>query len=69
MIKKTQIQLTLRSLLCIAISDDYVNDIINDIIDDVYEDVATCADQENWNEDDVRLAVGRVLCDRLGIER
>lgn len=69
MIYKPQIQLTLRSLLGAAISDDYVNDIINDIIDDVYEDVATCADQEKWNEDDVRLAVGRVLCDRLGIER
>jgi len=35
------------------------------IIDDVVKDVEECADGENWNDSDVRLAIGRVLIQRL----
>jgi len=31
------------------------------IIDDVVKDVEECADGENWNDSDVRLAIGRSL--------
>lgn len=48
-------------------TDDYASRICDAIIDDVIEDVVECADEE-WSEGDVRLAIGRVLCSRLGIE-
>lgn len=34
------------------------------IIDDVVKDVEECADGENWNDSDVRLAIGRTLIQR-----
>ena len=57
----------LDTMLRKCISTDYVGNIIDEIIDDVIEDVELTADKE-WNEDDIKLAVGRVICDRLGIE-
>lgn len=60
---KLQFRMFVRDMLCKSISDDYVDIILDEIIDDVVEDVECCAD-ENWNEDDVRLAIGRVLCNR-----
>lgn len=50
------------------ISDSYWPCIIDAILDKVAQDVEECADPKEWNEDDVRLAVGRVLCEALGIE-
>lgn len=50
-----------------AISDDYSSTILNFIYDDVIEDIKTSAD-EDYNEDDVKLALGRVLIDKLKIE-
>jgi len=49
------------------ISDEYWRSIAESIADDVVEDVQETADPDEWNEDDIRLAIGRVLCDRLGI--
>lgn len=51
------------------ISDDYWPGICRAILNDVVKDVRECADNDAWNEDDVRLAVGRVLCARLGIDK
>ena len=51
------------------VSDDYWPAIARAIQDDVVKDVMECADEGAWNNDDVSLAVGRVLCDRLGIDR
>lgn len=54
-----------------AISDDYVYDIRRAILDEVVSDVAeTSAFKENgiWNDDDIKLAVGRVLMNKLGLE-
>ena len=54
-----------------AISDDYVYDIRRAILDAVVADVVeTSAFKENgtWNDDDIKLAVGRVLMEKLGLE-
>ena len=50
-----------------SISEDYVRYIFTAISSDLIEDVETSAD-ENYSIDDIRLAIGRVLCNRLGIE-
>lgn len=54
-----------------AISDEYRYDIRKAILDDVVADVVETSDfRENghWNEDDIKLAVGRVLMNKLGLE-
>lgn len=54
-----------------AISDDYLYDICRAIRDEVLWDVKeTSAWSENrtWNDDDIKLAVGRVLMKKLGLE-
>ena len=56
----------LRLNVC-PIGEDYLRGIADEILDDVNEDVRCSAD-EDYNEDDIRLAIGRVLCNRLGIE-
>ena len=56
-----------RELLKNTVSNDYADYILDAIIDDVKEDVFASAD-ENFNEDDVRFAIGRVLMKKLGIE-
>lgn len=50
------------------ISDDYIRPIAEKIVEDVAQDIYETADREEWNSDDVRLAVGRVLCKKLKIE-
>lgn len=49
------------------ISDDYSRYIFDAIEEEVAQDIKECAAEE-FNDDDVRLAVGRVLMKRLGIE-
>lgn len=44
---------------------DQAQSVTDLIIDDVVKDVEECADGENWNDSDVRLAIGRVLIQRL----
>ncbi len=67
--KNTEFMITTwaRELLKNAVSNDYVDYILDVIINDVKEDVFASAD-ENFNEDDVRFAIGRVLMKKLGIE-
>jgi hypothetical protein len=50
------------------ISQDYIRPIAESIVEDVAQDIYETADREEWNSDDVRLAVGRVLCKKLNIE-
>ncbi len=50
------------------VSRDYSRLISDKIVDAVARDIYETADPEDWNMDDVRLAVGRVLCKRLRIE-
>ena len=54
----------IEKLLRKAISDDYTGDILQIIFNDVLEDIKTAADVD-YNEDDIKLALGRVLLDRL----
>lgn len=51
------------------IASCYWEKIADVIIDDVVKDINECADPQDWDEDDVRLAVGRVILERLGIEQ
>ena len=56
----------IEKLLRKAISDDYTGDILRIIFNDVLEDIKATADV-NYNEDDIKLALGRVLLNRLKI--
>lgn len=66
--EKADIRQVAKWMLGKAISTDYLDTILDVIIDDVFEDVQTCADPVQWNEDDIKLAIGRVLCYKLGID-
>lgn len=46
---------------------EYLDPIVENILPDVCEDVDARADAD-FNDDDVRLALGRVLVSRLGTE-
>ena len=50
------------------VSEEYWGKIVFMILEEVCEDIEATADKDEWSEDDVRLAVGRVLCTKLGIE-
>ena len=50
-----------------AIPREYITPIAGEIAEDVAEDIYATANIEDWQNDDVSLAVGRVLCKRLGI--
>jgi hypothetical protein len=50
------------------VSQDYIRPIAEKIANDVAKDIYETADPQDWNGDDVRLAVGRVLCAKLRIE-
>ena len=45
-----------------------LNKIVDEIIDDVERDVTETADPVDWNSEDVRISIVRVLKKRLGIE-
>ena len=47
-----------------SISDEYTGAIADHIVEEVQEDLEVSADKE-WNEDDLRLAIGRVLLEKL----
>jgi hypothetical protein len=66
MTKKEMVQYVAFHLLSKSISDDYVSELTDAIAEDVYQDVDETADPEEWNEDDVRLALGRVLLRKCG---
>lgn len=49
-----------------SMATEYANYIADEIVEAVREDIAASAGAEP-NNDDLRLAIGRVLCDRLGV--
>lgn len=55
-------------LLDKAVSEDYLEKVADAIYEDVKEDVMTASDYPHYSEDDIRMAIGRVLVRRLGIE-
>ena len=78
--ERQSLEATIRAILTPAVSDDYVGRILshtaededetytlmNDIIEDV---LLTSAWEESgyYNDDDVRLSIGRALISRLGM--
>ena len=74
----------IRMILAHAVSSEYVRHILegtekdeegytigNTFMEDVIEDVMCSSawdDEGYYNDDDIRLAIGRVLIDRLGID-
>ena len=68
MVDKTDVKAYAKYQLEEAVTICYSDKILDIIIDDVVSDVEETAAPENWTEDDVRLAIGRVLCKRLGLE-
>lgn len=61
----------MRARLLFAIHSNYLQKIVEAVIDDVTEDIQRTPSYETdgvWNVNDERLALGRVLCRRLGIE-
>lgn len=50
-----------------AISEEYLNDICHAIRDDVLWEVKA-TENGAWSDDDIKLAVGRVLMKRLGLK-
>ena len=77
--ERKQIERLITKILANAVSDDYVKFILNqydsctentmmeDIIENVLE-TSAWKDEGYYNEDDVRLAIGRELMARLGVD-
>lgn len=63
-----EIRAKMDELLEPAVSDDYRKYIVSALFGDVLEDVMVSSGYPEWNDFDVKFAIGRVLCDRLGIE-
>lgn len=73
-VERKQIEWLITWVMEKAVSSDYARCILqNDsFMNDVIADVMECSaweDEGYYNEDDVRLAIGRVLIDWLGFER
>ena len=79
--ERKQIEWLIWYVLRQAVSDDYASTILNHdfnmeeetdtIMECIFHDVmetSACEDEGYYNEDDVRLAIGRTLLIRLGIE-
>jgi hypothetical protein len=77
--EKKIIENEIRMIIQSAVSSEYARYILeheneeteNTFMDDVIEDVmcASAWDEEGYyNDDDIRLSIGRVLIDRLGID-
>ena len=67
MSEEDDLKSVLRDMLGRAVADDYVGKLVDAIAGEVREDLVAAADSE-YSVGDVRLAIGRVLLDRLGVE-
>ena len=55
-------------ILLSVFTDNHTRTIVlNNIIDDVITDVKECADADNWSNQDVSIAVQRVLISRMNL--
>ena len=77
--EKKIIENKIRMIIQSAVSSEYARYILeheneeteNTFMDDVIEDVMCASDWDEegyYNNDDIRLSIGRVLIDRLGID-
>ena len=76
-VQKKEIKMLINKIMIDAVSSDYASYILEHtkkrktFVDDVIEDVmcASAWEEEGYyNDDDIRLAIGRVLMERLKIE-
>lgn len=51
-----------------VISVLYCGKIFDKLVPLIMKDMAECSGCEKWNDDDVRLSIGRVLCKKLNIQ-
>ena len=77
--QKTQIELEIAKMMQNAVSDEYSayilkqkddttgNTLMEDIVQNVME-TSAWEDEGYYNEDDIRLSIGRELMTRLGVE-
>lgn len=61
------LQITIECSLRVCMDLESASKVANEIVLDVAKDISETADKE-YNDSDVLLAVGRVLCKRLGIK-
>ena len=59
----TLVKMTLRRFLSPVVGEDYLGEVVGLIAKDVAVDLDEAAERE-FNDSDLRLAVGRVLCER-----
>ena len=67
---RTDLKYTVNHLLTQSVSEDYVSQVEDAIFEDVLWDVWECSgvrDGENYSDDDVRMAIGRVLLKRFSL--
>lgn len=60
----------IKRILILSVSDDYIKNILDVIEDDIIRDVVECSSYEDdglYTEDDIKLAIGRVLMNRINI--
>lgn len=60
----------IRKILTLSISANYIKNILDAIEEDIIRDVIVCSSYEEdglYNENDIHLAIGRVLMDKMGI--
>ena len=65
---KVDVETQLRNTLKNAISDDYLEEVIVGLKDEVIDDVketSAYGDNGCWNNDDIKLALGRVLLNKI----
>ena len=77
--EKKLIELEITQVMRMAVGSDYAryileheneeteNTFMDDVIDNVME-TSAWEDEGYYNEDDIRLAIGRIFMERLGIE-
>lgn len=63
-----ELQDNIKGVLCKGVGIECTNRITSIILLDVAQDISETADKE-YNDSDVRLAVGRAILKKLGIER
>lgn len=63
-IDREEIQMVAKRILMLT-TYEYANEIIDELGSEIVDDVIETAD-ENWCDDDVRLAIGRTILKRIG---
>lgn len=61
-------ELLYRMFLPIINDSADTGNIVDSIIDEVVEDVKETADEDNWNSEDVRIALARVIKKKFGVD-